>query len=112
MAKGNFWLGAFVGFVLMVLLGNPLPVLGPLFGGFVAGLVARGGIVNGAKAGFIAGIFGALVVLVIGMIVGTLFAGPFGFLIALGIGGILLFTALYFAVLCLAGGALGGLIGR
>jgi len=112
MAKGSFWLGAVIGFIIMVIIGESLPVLGPLVGGLVAGLVARGGIVNGAKAGFVAGIFGALVVLVTGMIVGTLFAGLFGFFVALGIGGILIITALYFAVLGLAGGAVGGLIGR
>jgi hypothetical protein len=93
MAKGNFWLGGVVGFVIMVLIGEPLPVLGPIVGGFVAG------------------IFGALMIPVAGMIAETLFAGLFGLLIALGIGAILIVTALYFAVLGLAGGALGGFIG-
>ena len=76
------------------------------------GWLPWGGIGNGTKAGFVAGIFGALVVLVTGLIVGTLFAGLFGFLIAPGIGGILIITALYFAVIGLAGGAVGGLIGK
>jgi len=35
MAKGNFWLGAGIGFIIMVLLGGVLPVHGPLIGGFV-----------------------------------------------------------------------------
>ena len=112
MAKGSFWMGSAVGFVLMVLLGGPLPVLGPLIGGLVAGLIAKGGIGNGAKAGFTAGIFGALVVIIIGVVVGTLAMGLFGFLLALGIGVILVATALYFAVLGCVGGAIGGLISK
>jgi hypothetical protein len=67
---------------------------------------------NGAKAGFTAGIFGALVVIIIGFVVGTLAMGLFGFLLALGIGVILVATALYFAVLGLVGGAIGGLISK
>jgi len=42
MAKGNFWLGAVIGFIIMGFIGEPVPVLGPLIGGLVAGLVARG----------------------------------------------------------------------
>jgi len=112
MAKGSFWTGAVVGFILMVLLGGLLPVLGPIIGGLVAGLIAKGGMWNGAKAGFTAGIFGALVVIIIGLVVGTLAMGLFGFLLALGIGVILIATALYFAVLGLVGGAIGGLISK
>ena len=37
MAKGNFWLGAAVGFVIMVFIRDALPVLGPIIGGFIAG---------------------------------------------------------------------------
>ncbi|MDD1699595.1 MAG: DUF5518 domain-containing protein [Methanoregula sp.] len=70
MAKGSFWTGAIAGFFLMVLIGGALPVLGPITGGLVAGLIAKGGIWNGAKAGFTAGIFGAIVVIIIGLVVG------------------------------------------
>jgi len=112
MAKGNFWLGAGIGFIIMVLLGNVLPVLGPIIGGLVAGLIAKGGLWNGAKAGFFAGLFGALVVIVIGLVVGTLALGLFGFFVALGIGVILVITALYYAILGLAGGAIGGMISK
>ena len=112
MAKGSFWPGAVVGFILMVLIGGALPVLGPIIGGFVAGLIAKGGMWNGAKAGFTAGIFGALVVIIFGLMIGTLALGLFGFLLALGIGVILVATALYFAVLGLVGGAIGGLISK
>ncbi len=37
--SGSFWLGVGIGFVVMVLL-NSLPVLGPLIGGFIAGIIA------------------------------------------------------------------------
>ncbi len=112
MAKGSFWLGAGIGFILMVILGNALPVLGPVVGGFVAGLIAKGGLWNGAKAGFVAGIIGALVVIIAGLVIGTLALGLFGFLAALGIGIILIALALYYAVLGCIGGAIGGLISR
>lgn len=112
MAKGNFWLGAGIGFIIMVLLGNVLPVLGPIIGGLVAGLIAKGGLWNGAKAGFFAGLFGAIVVIVIGLVVGTLALGLFGFFVALGVGVILVITALYYAILGLVGGAVGGLISK
>jgi len=112
MAKGSFWLGAGIGFIIMALLSGVLPVLGPLIGGFVAGLIAKGGLWNGAKAGFAAGLFGAFVVIIIGLIAGTLLAGIFGFLVALGIGVILIVTTLYFAVLGFIGGVVGGLISK
>lgn len=61
----------------MILLGGALPVLGPVIGGFVSGLIAKGGLWDGAKAGFTAGIFGALVVIIIGLVIGTLTLGLF-----------------------------------
>jgi hypothetical protein len=112
MAKGNFWLAALAGFIIMVLLGGFLPVLGPIVGGVVAGLIAKGGMWNGAKAGFVAGIFGALVTGIIALVIGTMALGLLGFLAAMGIGLVLVILALYFAVLGLAGGAVGGLIGN
>ncbi len=112
MAKGNFWLGAGIGFIIMVILGNVLPVLGPIIGGFVTGLIAKGGTWNGAKAGFVAGIFGALVAIIIGLVIGTFALGLFGFMAALGIGVILIALALYYAVLGCVGGAVGGLISK
>jgi hypothetical protein len=112
MAKGNFWLGAAVGFVIMVITGSALPVLGPVIGGFVAGIIAKGGFLNGAKAGFVAGIFGAIVAIAFGLVIGTFALGLLGFLAALGIGAILLVLALYYAVLGCIGGALGGLIAK
>jgi hypothetical protein len=37
----------------MVLMGGALPVLGPVIGGFVAGLIAKGGMWNGEKPGLL-----------------------------------------------------------
>jgi hypothetical protein len=112
MAKGNFWLGAAVGFVIMVFIRDALPVLGPVIGGFVAGLIARGGMWEGAKAGFAAGIFGALVIFVLGTVLGAVAFGIFGFLAGLGIGLYFIAMALYFGVLGAVGGAVGGMIGK
>jgi hypothetical protein len=112
MAKGSFWLGACIGFIIMVLTGSALPILGPVIGGFVAGLIAKGGLWNGAKVGFFAGLVGAIVIIVIGIFVGTLVGGLFGFLAAMGVGVIIIAMALYYAVLGFAGGAIGGFIGK
>jgi len=54
--KRQFPAGAFAGFFFMVLIADMLPVLGPIIGRHIAGLVAKGGIWNGSKAGFTAGI--------------------------------------------------------
>jgi hypothetical protein len=112
MAKGNFWLAALAGFIIMVLLGGVLPILGPIIGGVVAGLIAKGGMWNGAKAGCVAGIFGALVTSIIALVIGTMALGLLGFLAALGVGLILVILALYFAILGLVGGAIGGIVGN
>jgi hypothetical protein len=52
------------------------------------------------------------VVIITGLVVGTLAMGLFGFLRALGIGVILVATARYFAVLGFVGGTIGGLISK
>ena len=50
MKRGSFALGVFVGFILNLLLGGVLPVIGDLIAGFVAGYPAVG-----AGRGFAAG---------------------------------------------------------
>jgi hypothetical protein len=111
MAKGNFWLGVIVGFIVMIVL-SFLPVIGALLGGFVAGIIARGGWWNGAKAGFVAGIFGAIVLGIILIVGSTLFLGVVGFFGGLGVTVALIAIALYSAILGLVGGAIGGLIAK
>ena len=57
---GSIWLGAFVGFLVVLVFGFLFPGIGHLIGGFiggiVAGLIAKGA-GRGLIAGFLAGIF-------------------------------------------------------
>ena len=107
MAAKNFWLAVIVGAIVMFLL-SFLPLVGPLVGGFVAGLIARGGPWNGAKAGFGAGIIGALLTAVILFMGFTVLVGIFnqalmGILKQAGLG--IIIVAIVF--LGLVGGAVG-----
>jgi hypothetical protein len=58
----TFWLAGFVGWLLTLILSPLLPVLGPMIGGFVAGIMVWGRFWNGAKAEAGAGMFGVLLV--------------------------------------------------
>jgi len=87
----SFRVAALIGFVVMVVL-SPLPLIGPIVGGFIAG------------------IFGAIVLGIVMVIGGTLLLGIAGF-----IGGTmgamaLIILAVYTGVLGLIGGAIGGVI--
>ena len=104
-AKGSFWLGVIIGFIVMVLLGS-LPVLGPIIGGFIAGLIARGGSWGGATAGFVAGLFGAIVISVILILGGSLIFGIPGFISTLGVSFIIVIATLYYGLLGFVGGAI------
>ncbi len=68
---GSIWLGAFVGFLVMVVLAFLFPGIGSLIGlfigGLVAGLVARG-IFKGLIAGFLAGIFGGIIIAILAIL--------------------------------------------
>jgi hypothetical protein len=108
-AKGSFWLGVIIGFIVMVLLGS-LPVLGPIIGGFIAGLIARGGSWGGATAGFVAGLFGAIVISVILILGGSLLFGIPGFISALGVSFIIVIATLYYGLLGFVGGAIAGAV--
>lgn len=108
-AKGSFWLGVIIGFIVMVLLGS-LPVLGPIIGGFIAGLIARGGSWGGATAGFVAGLFGAIVISVILILGGSLIFGIPGFISALGVSFIIVIATLYYGLLGFVGGAIAGAV--
>lgn len=108
-AKGSFWLGVIIGFIVMVLLGS-LPVLGPIIGGFIAGLITRGGSWGGATAGFVAGLFGAIVISVILILGGSLIFGIPGFISALGVSFIIVIATLYYGLLGFVGGAIAGAV--
>lgn len=108
-AKGSFWLGVIIGFIIMVLLGS-LPVLGPIIGGFITGLIARGGTWGGATAGFVAGLFGAIVISVILILGGSLLFGIPGFISALGVSFIIVIATLYYGLLGFVGGGIAGAV--
>jgi uncharacterized membrane protein YeaQ/YmgE (transglycosylase-associated protein family) len=61
--SGSLGLGVFIGFILMIILGW-IPVIGAFIAGLVAGLIAKGGVIRGAKAGFLSGMMGAIVIAV------------------------------------------------
>jgi hypothetical protein len=90
---GNFWLGIFIGFLITLFLGLVFPFFGHLGGGFIggiaAGFIAKGRRGRGALAGFLAGIFGGMLIAVFAVVglalTGTLTEG--GALIGL-IGGL------------------------
>jgi len=110
-AESIFWLAVIVGFVVMLVLFF-LPVINYLVGGFVAGILARGGTWNGAKVGFMAGIIGAVIIGAVILLGGTIFLGLIGFLGGLVIAVVLLVLGLMSAILGLVGGAIGGTIAK
>ncbi|MDD1666719.1 MAG: DUF5518 domain-containing protein, partial [Methanomicrobiales archaeon] len=112
-----FWLAVIVGAIVMFLL-SFLPLVGPLIGGLVAGLIAKGDVWNGAKAGFGAGLIGAILAAVILLSLFDIFTiytffhrALAGILIRAGLGIFLIAViGLYHALLGLVGGAVGAAI--
>jgi hypothetical protein len=110
-----FW-GVLVGIIAMSFLGF-IPLFGPPLAGFIAGLIVRGA-GKGALAGFLSGSFGGILALLIlpglGGLVGTfsggLFGGVLGGTVGTILGGGIFISTLYFGLLGLVGGALGGLV--
>lgn len=107
--------GVLVGFIALILLSG-IPILGPILAGFIAGVLAGGGAGRGAAAGFFAGIVGflllAILVFAIGVSVfGTSIESLFEMLSAV-IGSFiaiaLIIVGLFYSLLCLVGGAIGG----
>jgi hypothetical protein len=117
---GNFWLGVLVGFLITLSLGLVFPFFGHLGGGFlggiVAGFVARGSRGRGAVVGFLAGIFGGMLITIFAVLgfalAGTLTEG--GTVIGL-IGGLAELSvgirALVFAIFGAFASTIGGFIG-
>lgn len=67
--KTLFVIGVLAGIVVMILsalvmvnIFNLIPIVGPFFGGIVAGVIVGENFFTGAKAGLIAGLFGAIAV--------------------------------------------------
>lgn len=118
--KNRFLLGVALGFIVIILLAalnvnalGLIPVLGPFFGGIVAGYVGGRNSTTGAQAGIIAGAFGTAVV-IIDFILKTdyvqaaipripEFTGVVLFLVAM---------VVYFPILAFIGGAIGGAVHR
>lgn len=106
--KKNFWLGAGIGGIVIIIIDLLVPFLGPLLGGFIAGFIAKGGIVNAGKSGFVAGIFATIV---IGLVILAGMAAPpiAAYLPQVGTGYILVITlTLYLALLGFIGGVIAG----
>ena len=110
-----FW-GIIVGIIAMSFLGF-IPLFGPLLAGFIVGLIVKepG---RGALAGFLSGSVGGILALLIlpglggliGTVSGGLFGGLLGGMFGAILGGGIFISTLYFGLLGLVGGALGGLI--
>ena len=113
--SGNFWLGAFVGFLVIAALGWVLPIIAHLLGGFLAGLIARGNMGRGALAGLLAGAFGSVIsfiLIISGMTAlwGFLFA-PLGIGLSEGLGLAIRIVAIFLSIFGIVVAAAGGLVG-
>ena len=106
-AKGSFWLGVIIGFIIMVLLGS-LPLLGPIIGGFIAGLIARGGSWGGATAGLTSGLLAAIIISILKIIGGGLPFGTPEFIPAMAITFYFVAVILYFGLIGFMGGGIAG----
>ncbi len=112
------FLAVLVGSIAMAVL-SPVPVIGPIIAGFVAGVIA-GGLGRGALAGFLSGtidgIVAGLLLTSIGGLLGGLLGGSegagIGGLLGMVLGGGVFLSTLYFGLLGLAGGVVGGLLRR
>ncbi len=65
MAEGtqkDFVTGVLAGGILMAVIDLIIPFAGPIIGGFTAGYIAKGDVMNSAKAGVYAGLLAAIVI--------------------------------------------------
>jgi len=113
--SGNFWLGAFVGFLVIATLGWVLPIIAHLLGGFLAGLIARGNMGRGALAGLLAGAFGGVIdamLLIAGLTsLWGFFFGPLGIALSQGLGLAIRIVAILLSIFGIMVAAAGGLVG-
>jgi len=116
--KRHFRIAVVLGFLVMILFAilnvntlGLIPVLGPLAGGIVAGVFAGKSYADGAIAGLVSGIFGAIAVLLDFILkTGYLRAAIPQVPEVLGVVFLLLAMILYFPLLAYIGGAIGGAI--
>ncbi|WP_245543607.1 DUF5518 domain-containing protein [Methanoplanus limicola] len=115
-----FWIPAFAGFLVMILLallfGHAHPMASfaaPVIGGFIAGILVSEGTMEGAKAGFTSGIFGAIIASVLILVGGLAFFGISGLAVGIVVDiVIILIFSLSLGILGMIGGAVGGLFSR
>jgi hypothetical protein len=58
----DFIIGVIAGWIIMVIIDLLVPFAGPIIGGFTTGYIAKGDVVNRAKAGVYAGLLAAIVI--------------------------------------------------
>jgi hypothetical protein len=108
--KKNFWLGAGIGGLIIIIIDLLVPFLGPLLGGFIAGIIAKGGVMNAGKAGLAAGVL-ATIVIVLVILAEMASSSIAAHLPHLGIGYILFITiTMYLALFSFFGGLIAGAI--
>jgi hypothetical protein len=117
---GSIGLGAFIGFLITVVMGILFPgagyIIGGFLGGIVAGLIARSAL-GGVFAGFLSGIGGAVILVILALIGSIIsFQSDWGFFGALvsGIADVALsiIVAVVVAVVSIIGGFIGGFLSR
>ena len=106
----NFWMGAGIGAVIIIILDLLVPFMGPLAGGFVAGYIAKGDLLDSGKAGLLAGILAAIVVSIV--VFARLVSHPVtSYIPAVGTGFLLyIVITLYLAIMAFLGGAIAGAV--
>ena len=118
--KIQFGTAVLLGFVVMILFAlltvnilELIPVVGPFFGGIVAGYYAGKDFLNGAKAGLVSGMLGLTAVSIDFMLnTGYLGAAVPHVLQVAGIMFLIWAMIIYFPVLAFIGGAIGGSLKR
>jgi uncharacterized membrane protein YeaQ/YmgE (transglycosylase-associated protein family) len=117
----NFWLGVCLGSLVILVLGWRYYLIAHFVGGLVAGIVARRRLGRGAFAGFLAGIFGGVVLALMNISLGTVAAGTFfeflgwlfGAVISAFVWFVITVVAIVFgAFVAMLGGLLGGALTR
>ncbi len=108
--KKEFWTGAGIGGIIIIIIDLMVPFLGPLLGGFIAGIIAKGGVMNAGKAGFTAGILATIVIALI-MVAGMIVPPIAGYLPVVSTGYFLFIVlTFYLALFAFIGGLIAGAV--
>jgi len=99
----DFAMGVIAGWIITVVIDLAIPFAGPLIGGFTAGYLAKGDVMNAVKAGLFTGILAAIVI-TIGVYQRLVQTPGMGYLAGWGTGLLLyLIIGLYFVALTFLG---------